>query len=76
MTLNRQHGWQQVLLVSHDYHLARLALLAQAHGLSARTVPALETSPWPNKQRFVWREIAAFCWHFARTWAQPVQPPG
>jgi len=65
--LARAHGWGSLLLVSHDYHLARLALLARSHGLTACTVPTRETSPWPSKHRFVLREVVAFGWHFLRT---------
>ena len=65
--LAREHGWRSVLLVSHDYHLARLALLARSHGLTACTVPARESGPWPSKPRFVLREAVAFGWHFLRT---------
>jgi vancomycin permeability regulator SanA len=65
--LARDRGWSEVLLVSHDVHLARLALLAQVHGLRARTVPADESVAWRSKPLFVLRELLAFGWHLLRT---------
>jgi uncharacterized SAM-binding protein YcdF (DUF218 family) len=62
-----ERGWDEVLLVSHDAHLARLALLARAQGVPARTVPARETVAWPTKHLFVLREVLAFGWHCLRT---------
>ena len=65
--LVRERGWGEVLLVSHDAHLARLALLARAQGVTARTVPARETVAWRSKPVFVLREVLAFGWHWLRT---------
>lgn len=65
--LARERRWSRVLLVSHDYHLARLHLLARSLDVEACTVPAVETVPWPTKPVFVLREIAAWGWHFLST---------
>ena len=65
--LARERDWSRILLVSHDYHLARLHLLARPLGARAYTVPARETVPWPSKPAFVLREVAAWGWHFLRT---------
>jgi vancomycin permeability regulator SanA len=62
----RARGWRTMLLVSHDYHLARLHLLSRSMGLDARTVPARETARWPTKPLFVLREAAAWSWHLLR----------
>ena len=58
--LSREHGWSRVLVVSHDYHLARVRLLADREGLVVRTVPAVETCPSSWKAGAVAREIAAY----------------
>jgi uncharacterized SAM-binding protein YcdF (DUF218 family) len=63
--LARERAWQSVLVVSHDYHLARLRLLAVRAGLAVRTVPAVETCPRGWKALAIPREIAAY----AATWA-------
>ncbi|MGE3164731.1 MAG: YdcF family protein [Planctomycetota bacterium] len=47
------------LVVSHDYHLARVKMLAARQGLRARTVPARESRVWRHKWIAVARETAA-----------------
>jgi uncharacterized SAM-binding protein YcdF (DUF218 family) len=65
--LATERGWRRVLLVSHDYHLARLHLLAGGLPFETRTVPAVETVPWPSKPLAVLREVVAWTWHLLRT---------
>lgn len=65
--LARERQWGEVLLVSNDFHLARLHLLAKEHGLAARTVPADEPRGFPSKPLFYVREVLAWSWHFLRT---------
>lgn len=55
-----ERGWRRVLVVSHDYHLARLRLLAGRAGLEVATVPARESHPWPAKPWAVAREVVAY----------------
>lgn len=50
----------RVLLVSHDYHLARSRLALDDVGLTALTVPAKQTRPLVKLPAFVAREVAAF----------------
>ncbi len=58
--LARERGWGRVLAVSHDYHLARVRLLAAREGLVVRTVPARETCSGRWKPFAVVREVAAY----------------
>lgn len=58
--LARERGWSRVLVVSHDYHLARVRLLAARAGLVVRTVPARETCPPGWKASAVVREVVAY----------------
>ena len=58
--LARTRRFERVLVVSHDYHLARIRLLADRAGLAVRTVPAEEARPGGWKVAAVAREIAAF----------------
>lgn len=58
--LARERGWGRVLAVSHDYHLARVRLLAAREGLVVRTVPARETCSGSWKTLAVVREVAAY----------------
>jgi uncharacterized SAM-binding protein YcdF (DUF218 family) len=53
-------GWRNVLVVSHDYHLARIRLLAGREGLAVRTVPAEETQSQSWKTVAFPREVAAY----------------
>lgn len=64
--LAREHGWSRVLMVSHDYHLARIHLLCHRAGLNVATVPAEESGPWPSKPLFVGREVVAWAWWYLR----------
>lgn len=61
-----ERGWHQLLAVSTDMHLARVRLLARRAGLALRTVPAVETVPWP-KPKFVLRESLAWAWWYVRS---------
>ena len=61
--LTRARGWERTLLVSHDYHLARIALGARRRALRAFTVPARQSRPWVGKPAFVAREVAALLWY-------------
>jgi len=70
LALSRAHGWKRVLLVSHDYHLARLQLLCRRAGVEAFTVPARESAPWAGKHWFIGREVLAWSWWYLR--AEPV----
>lgn len=63
--LARAQAWRSVLVVSHDYHLARLRLLADRAGLVVRTVPAVEACPGGWKVFAAAREVAAY----VATWA-------
>jgi hypothetical protein len=66
--LARERGWRRVLVVSHDYHLARVRLLAAREGLVVRTVPATETrGPMMWKCTAISREVLAW----AAAWALP-----
>ena len=66
--LARERGWRRVLVVSHDYHLARVRLLAAREGLVVRTVPATETrGPLMWKCTAIPREVLAW----AAAWALP-----
>ncbi len=63
----RERGWRRVLVVSHDYHLARVRLLADREGLPVRTVPADETHGQGWKCVAIPREVLAW----AATWVLP-----
>lgn len=63
--LAAEHGWQRMLLVSHDYHLARISVAAHRRDLRAYTVPARESRAWRGKSFFVLRELAAWAWYAA-----------
>lgn len=65
-TLVEERGWKSVLMVSHDYHLARIQLQAHRRGLRAFTVPATETVAWPTKPLFVMREVVALAWYLTK----------
>jgi uncharacterized SAM-binding protein YcdF (DUF218 family) len=58
--LAEERGWRTVLVVSHDYHLARIRLHAARLGLCVRTVPATETCSTRWKAAATLREVAAF----------------
>ncbi len=65
--LARERGWRRVLVVSHDYHLARVRLLADREGLVVRTVPADETRGGGWKCAAIPREVLAL----TAAWALP-----
>ncbi|NUP07512.1 MAG: YdcF family protein [Polyangiaceae bacterium] len=50
----------RALVVSHDYHLARVRFAFDASGVSALTVPAAETRPLIGWPYFAAREIPGF----------------
>lgn len=62
--LARSHGWRAVMMVSHDYHCARIKLASARRGLIAYTVPAVEPEPLAKKVWYVAREIAAWTWYW------------
>lgn len=62
--LARSHGWRAVMMVSHDYHCARIKLASARRGLIAYTVPAVEPEPLALKAWYVAREIAAWTWYW------------
>lgn len=64
--LARQRGWERVLMVSHDYHLARIKLLSERAGLEALTVPAVETVVWRSKPLYIGREVLAWAYWYLR----------
>jgi uncharacterized SAM-binding protein YcdF (DUF218 family) len=56
-------GWTRLLVVSHDYHLARIKLLAHDRGLAIYTVPAAESGRWSlklSRPHYLLREFAAW----------------
>lgn len=65
----RARGWQAVMMVSHDYHCARIKLASARQGLVAYTVPAVEPQPLAKKAWFVARELVAFAWY----WVHPAK---
>lgn len=64
--LATEHGWSSLLMVSHDYHLARIKLTCDRAGIRAATVPATETRWILKKPWFVAREVLAFGWYLLR----------
>ena len=68
--LAREHHWQRILFVSHDYHLARIRMFARREGLNGYTVPAHETRPLAKETQFFLRELAAITYYFF----EPVLP--
>ncbi len=64
--LARERGWRRLLMVSHDYHLARIHLASERAGLRIFTVPARESRFLLKKPWFVAREVAAWGWYFLR----------
>ena len=64
--LARARGWQQVLMVSHDYHLARIKMACERAGLPAVTVPAMESRRLLAKPWFTAREVLAWSWYYVR----------
>ncbi len=62
--LAREYGWRSFLMVSHDYHLARIKLFSERSGISAVTVPADETRSLRRYPWFVFREAAALLYWY------------
>lgn len=64
--LATERGWDRLLFVSHDYHLARIKLEASRRSLTAFTVPAYEAHELRKKPLFLAREMLAFAWYLTR----------
>lgn len=56
-------GWQDALLVSHDYHLLRAKTAFRREGVRVYTVPATETRPLARGPYFVLRECVAWLYY-------------
>ncbi len=67
--LARERGWGRVLMVSHDYHCARIKLACARQGLRAYTVPAVEPLPLLGKPYYIFRELVAMAWY----WVHPLK---
>jgi vancomycin permeability regulator SanA len=50
----------KLFAVSHGYHLPRIELAFQKHGMDVFTVPATETRPLARRHYFALREVAGF----------------
>ena len=50
----------KIFAVTHGYHLPRVELAFQMHGLDVLTVPATETRPLARRHYYVLREVAGF----------------
>lgn len=55
---------QQLLAVSHGYHLPRIKLCFQRSGYEVFTVPARQRYVFPNQKLLTAREVAAFWWYY------------
>lgn len=64
----RAEGLERLVVVSHAYHLPRVALAFLRAGLEVRTVPAVESRPLARMPWFVAREVPAFWVYWARSW--------
>jgi uncharacterized SAM-binding protein YcdF (DUF218 family) len=63
--LAESHGWREVLLVSHYYHLPRLRLAADRAGLpQARTVPCTQTRRLRQEPWSIARECAGLGYYY------------
>lgn len=62
--LGEEHGIEHWLMVSHGYHLARIKLFSERHGLDTATVPADETRWMRRYPFFLAREVAALLWWY------------
>ncbi|MEN8150226.1 MAG: YdcF family protein, partial [Planctomycetota bacterium] len=56
----RERGWSGVLAVSQAFHLPRIKMAFRRVGLTAWTVPAVETRPLRSKPYLMAREVAAY----------------
>lgn len=70
--LSAERGWRRMLMVTHDYHCARVKLAAAQAGLTVYTVPAVEALPLLGKPYFVVRELVAMAWY----WVHPARSRG
>ncbi|MFT7668508.1 MAG: uncharacterized SAM-binding protein YcdF (DUF218 family) [Planctomycetota bacterium] len=61
--LLRDNGWEDALLVSHDYHLLRSKTAFRRAGMRVYTVPATETRPLGRWPYFVLRECVAWLYY-------------
>jgi len=62
----RERGWDDVLVVSHFYHLPRIKLAFRVVGTEVRTVPAQLLYPIGKTPIFVAREVPAFWVYWGR----------
>ncbi|MAG58687.1 MAG: hypothetical protein CMJ83_20550 [Planctomycetes bacterium] len=62
--LSRERGWRSLLLVSHDWHLARIKLFGERQGLRCYTVPVRESRPLTRYRFLVAREAAALLYYW------------
>jgi vancomycin permeability regulator SanA len=60
----KSRRWENVLMVSHGYHLSRVKMLSHRAGLVSYTVPAQESRPLLWKHYYVQRELAAWLYHY------------
>lgn len=60
------HEWDRVLMVSHDYHLARIQIASHQAGLKAATYPAHEPQVLLKKPWFTLRELPAIALYLLR----------
>jgi uncharacterized SAM-binding protein YcdF (DUF218 family) len=65
--LMAEREWRQVLLVSHSFHLARVALCCDRAGVRGLTVPAWETRPLRNLLFYMARETVAWAFYEVRS---------
>lgn len=55
-----------ILAVTHAYHIPRVELAFQMHGLDVLTVPATETRPLGRRHYYTLREVAGFWVYWGR----------
>ena len=56
----------KIFAVTHGYHLPRVELAFQMHGLDVLTVPATETRPLARRHYYALREVAGFWVYWGR----------
>ena len=61
-----------ILAVTHGYHLPRVELAFQQHGLDVLTVPATETRPLYRRHYYALREVAGFWVYWGRRTAAAI----
>lgn len=66
LALCQAHGWQQILVVSHFYHLPRLKMAFQRAGHEVFTVPAQETVIMKALPYYMAREVVALWAYYFR----------